>query len=148
MQLTQFSDYSLRVLIHLARLPDSGMATVSEIANEHNISHNHLVKVVNNLANHSLIITTRGRGGGIRLAKEAQAINIGEVVRLTELNLNLVECFDPANNFCRLDRSCALKGFLYEAQAAFFKVLDQYSLADAAGCQSQGAFSTIKMPHR
>jgi Rrf2 family protein len=132
MQLTQFTDLSLRLLIYLARLPEPGMATISEIAEYYQISRNHLVKVTNNLANQGFIMTTRGKGGGIQLARPAYTIGVGEVVRLTELNMNLVECFDAATNQCRLTRNCFLKATLYEAQRAFMAVLDKYTLADAA----------------
>ncbi|WP_020158626.1 MULTISPECIES: Rrf2 family transcriptional regulator [Methylobacter] len=132
MQLTQFTDYSLRLLIYLARLPEPGMATISEIAEYYQVSRNHLVKVANSLANQGLIMTTRGKGGGIQLARPAYTIGVGEVIRLTEVNMNLVECFDVPSNQCRLTRDCFLKGMLYEAQRAFMAVLDKYSLADAA----------------
>ncbi|WP_027156996.1 Rrf2 family transcriptional regulator [Methylobacter luteus] len=132
MQLTQFTDYSLRLLIYLARLPEPGMATISEIAEYHQISRNHLVKVANSLANQGFIMTTRGKGGGIQLSRPANTIGVGEVVRRTEVNMNLVECFDTPSNQCRLTRDCFLKAMLYEAQRAFMAVLDKYSLADAA----------------
>lgn len=132
MQLTQFTDYSLRLLIYLARLPEPGMATIAEIADYHQVSRNHLVKVANSLANQGFIISTRGKGGGIQLARPAYTIGVGDVVRQTEQNMNLVECFDMPNNHCRLIRNCFLKATLYEAQRAFMAVLDKYTLADAA----------------
>lgn len=132
MQLTQFTDLSLRLLIYLARLPEPGMATIAEIADYHQISRNHLVKVANSLTNQGFIISTRGKGGGIQLARPAFTIGVGEVVRQTEQNMNLVECFDMPNNHCRLIRNCFLKASLYEAQRAFMAVLDKYTLADAA----------------
>jgi Rrf2 family nitric oxide-sensitive transcriptional repressor len=132
MQLTQFTDYSLRLLIYLARLPEPGMATIAEIADYHQVSRNHLVKVANSLANQGFIISTRGKGGGIQLARPAYTIGVGDVVRQTEQNMNLVECFDMPNNHCRLIRNCFLKAMLYEAQRAFMAVLDKYTLADAA----------------
>lgn len=132
MQLTQFTDLSLRLLIYLARLPEPGMATIAEIADYHHISRNHLVKVANSLANQGFIISTRGKGGGIQLARPAFTIGVGDVVRQTEQNMNLVECFDMPSNQCRLIRNCFLKATLYEAQRAFMAVLDKYTLADAA----------------
>ena len=132
MQLTQFTDYSLRVLIYLARLPESGQATISEIAGYHKISRNHLVKVVNKLATEGFILTIRGKGGGLRLGRPAHTIGIGEVVRVTEANMDLVECFNMKSNQCCIAKGCALKGHLYEARRAFMRVLDQYTLADAA----------------
>lgn len=132
MQLTQFTDFSLRVLIYLVRLPEAGMATIPEIADYYRISRNHLVKVVNKLANSGLIVTVRGKGGGLRLARPAGTITIAQVIRLTEPNMNLVECFDPAANRCRIDRGCFLKAILYEARKDFLATLDRYTLADAA----------------
>lgn len=132
MHLTQFTDYSLRVLIYLARNPEAGPATVPEIAAYHGISRNHLVKVVNNLANQGFILTSRGKGGGMRLARPAHMIGVGEVVRLTEPHMNIVECFDPKANACTITRGCFLTGILYEARRAFMSTLDKYTLADAA----------------
>jgi Rrf2 family nitric oxide-sensitive transcriptional repressor len=132
MQLTQFTDFSCRVLIYLARLPEPGSATVNEIAEYHKISRNHLIKVVNYLANHGFIQTTRGKGGGLRLARPPHMIGMGEVVRATEINMNLVECFDLKSNQCSITGGCGLKSVLYEARRAFMAVLDQFTLADAA----------------
>ncbi len=108
------------------------MATINEIADYHKISRNHLVKVVNNLANEGFIMTARGKGGGLRLARPAHTIGLGEVVRLTEPNMNLVECFDMKTNACCIARGCSLRSALYEARRAFMMVLDKYTLADAA----------------
>ncbi len=132
MQLTQFTDYSLRVLIHLARLPASGMATIPEIAEHYQISRHHLVKVVHNLAVQGFITTIRGKGGGIQLARPAQTIGVGEVIRATEPGMNLVECFDTKANQCRIVRACQLKAILYEARRDFMSALDRYTLAEAS----------------
>ncbi|TRX00534.1 Rrf2 family transcriptional regulator [Candidatus Methylobacter oryzae] len=145
MQLTQFTDLSLRLLIHLARLPEPGMATISEIAEYYEISRNHLMKVTNSLVNQGFIMTTRGKGGGIQLARPAYTIGVGEVVRATEPNMNLVECFDAPNNQCRLTRDCFLKATLYEAQRAFMAVLDKYTLADAARFGFKADLSTLSV---
>ena len=133
MQLTQFSDFSFRVLIYLARLPEPGTATINEISNYFNVSRHHLVKVVNNLSNQGFILTTRGKGGGLKLGRPAQSIGIGEVFRVVEPNLDLVECFNMKSNQCCIARSCGLKGELFEARRAFMAVLDKYTLADASG---------------
>jgi len=143
MQLTQFTDLSLRLLIYLARLPEPGLATISEIADYHQISRNHLVKVANSLANQGFIMSTRGKGGGLQLARPAYAIGLGEVVRRTEQNMNLVECFDIPSNQCRLIRNCFLKATLYEAQRAFMSVLDKYTLADAASLGANTELSSL-----
>lgn len=150
MQLTQFTDFSLRVLIYLARLPEAGQATITEIAEFHKISRNHLVKVVNKLGNQGFIQTTRGKGGGLRLGRPAHTIGIGDVVRLTEPNMDLVECFDIKANRCCIAQGCALKAALYEARRAFMMVLDKYTLADAAQVPQragQAALSGLAEPN-
>lgn len=130
MQLTQYTDYSFRVLIFLAQKP-SGLSTVTEIASFHDISRNHLVKVIHNLASKGFIVTTRGRNGGMTLSREPANINLGDVARNTEPNFNIAECFDRENNRCVITPSCTLKSILWDAHKAFLKVLDQYTLADA-----------------
>lgn len=88
------------------------------------------MKVTYDLGQLGLIETIRGRGGGIRLKAQPEDINIGQVVRHTEEDFHLVECFDPKNNQCRLSPACKLKFALNEALDAYLKVLDQYNLAD------------------
>ena len=132
MQLTQFSDFSFRVLIYLARLPEPGTATINEISDYFKISRNHLVKVVNKLANEGFIITTRGKGGGLKLGRPAISISVGDVFRAAEPSLDLVECFNMKANQCCIAKGCGLKDELYEARQAFMAVLDKYTLAEAA----------------
>jgi Rrf2 family nitric oxide-sensitive transcriptional repressor len=129
MQLTLYTDYSLRVLLYLGLKPRR-MATITDIAQSYGISRNHLVKVVHNLATQGFIHSTRGRGGGITLARPAAEINIGDVVRHTEVSFDLVECFDRERNTCPIAAACILKSALHEAQRAFMGVLDRYTLAD------------------
>ncbi len=129
MQLTLYTDYSLRVLLYLGLNPRR-MATITDIAQSYGISRNHLVKVVHNLATQGFIHSTRGRGGGITLARPAAEINIGDVVRHTEVSFDLVECFDQERNTCPIAAACILKSALYEARRAFMGVLDRYTLAD------------------
>lgn len=129
MQLTLYTDYSLRVLLYLGLRPNQ-LCTISEIAEAYGISRNHLVKVVHNLGMLGWIDTARGRGGGMALSRSASQINIGAVVRQTEPGFMLVECFDMKTNTCPIAAVCALKGALQEAQAAFLHVLDNYTLAD------------------
>ncbi|MFQ5487813.1 MAG: RrF2 family transcriptional regulator [Gammaproteobacteria bacterium] len=129
MQLTLYTDYSLRVLVYLG-LKGEELSTISEIARHYGISRNHLVKVVHNLASHGFIHTTRGKGGGMRLARRPEEVNIGDVVRHTEGNFNLVECFDVKSSGCPITPICKLKGALHRATKSFMNVLDSYSLAD------------------
>lgn len=129
MQLTLYADYSLRVLLFLGLQPDR-LSTINEIAESYHISRNHLVKVVHNLGQLGYINTTRGRNGGMSLARAPESINIGEVVRKTEVSFDLVECFNMVSNTCPIAPVCALKTALMEAQCAFLKVLDRYTLAD------------------
>lgn len=129
MQLTLYTDYSLRVLVYLG-LKGEELSTISEIARHYGISRNHLVKVVHNLANHGFIQTSRGKGGGMRLGRRPEEVNIGAVVRHTEGNFNLVECFDAKSSGCPITPICKLKGALSRAVKSFLSVLDGYSLAD------------------
>lgn len=130
MRLTMYTDYSLRVLIFLASKPTNELSTVQEISDAYQISKNHLTKIVHELGKLELIETTRGRGGGIRLSVDPASINVGELVRKTEDDFHLVECFDPSKNTCILSKACRLKGVLYEALQAYFAVLDRYTIAD------------------
>lgn len=130
MQLTQYTDYSLRVLIYLAKKAGE-MATVHEIAEYHGISRNHLVKIIHNLSIKGFITTTRGRNGGMTLSRPPSEITLGDVVRKTEPNFNIAECFNAASNCCVISSTCGLKSIFREAQAGFIKVMDKYNLADA-----------------
>ncbi|NQW00088.1 MAG: Rrf2 family transcriptional regulator [Rhodospirillales bacterium] len=129
MHLTKYSDYALRTLIYLA-VKDTVPATIQEIAGKYGISRNHLVKVVHQLSIAGLIHTERGRGGGIRLGKPASEINIGTVVRLTEEDLDLAECFNGSKNQCLISGNCRLQGALNQALSAFMAELDRYTVAD------------------
>lgn len=129
MRLTTFSDYSLRVLIFLG-VHDESLATVGQIAQAYGISANHLTKVVHFLAQTGYIETTRGKGGGMRLRRAPEKINLGELMRRTEDNQHLVECFDRQASACRIESSCVLSGLLARALEAFFRSLDAYTLAD------------------
>ena len=131
MQLSLFSDYSLRVLLYLAVRPEK-IATIREIAETYRISKNHLMKVVNELARRGYVKTTRGHAGGLSLALPPEEINIGEVLALLEKRIPLLECFDDARNTCLLSPECRLKGALAKAQKAFFNTLEEYTLADMA----------------
>ncbi|MBK8160787.1 MAG: Rrf2 family transcriptional regulator [Rhodospirillaceae bacterium] len=129
MQLTQFSDYSLRTLIYLGLRTDE-LVTIEEIAGAYGISESHLTKVVHKLGRLNIIETVRGRRGGMRLNCPPSEINIGTTVRQMEGNLTIVECFDVEHNTCPIAAVCGLSGVLGEALEAFMAVLDRYSLAD------------------
>ena len=135
MQLTQYTDYSLRVLIYLGIHRDRRV-TISEISDSYDISRNHLVKVVHQLANNGWITTIRGKSGGMHLAFPPEQINIGTIIRQTEPHMNLLECFDKANDNCIISPSCSLKKTLHQARKAFMDVLDQHTLADSLGPKS------------
>lgn len=130
MRLTRHSDNALRALIYLGIHADEGPARITDIARRMGMSEDHLAKVIARLAQLGHVETLRGREGGVRLARPAAEIIVGEVVRGTEDNLNLVECFDPVNNQCPIAPACALAPALDEALSAFFAVLDRYTLAD------------------
>jgi Rrf2 family nitric oxide-sensitive transcriptional repressor len=129
MQLTQFTDYALRVLVYAA-VPREGRCLTADVATAFGISRHHVVKVVNELQHLGYLETTRGRRGGFALARAPHEIIVGEVVRHTEGPMALVECFDRTSNTCPLSRACGLKDALSEALGAFMAVLDRYTLAD------------------
>lgn len=129
MRLTRFSDYGLRTLMYLAVRPDE-LASIEAIAGAYEISENHLIKVVHHLGQAKLIETVRGRNGGLRLARPADAIGIGDVVRATEPSLALVAC--QAGEYCVIAGACRLQTVLDEARDAMLAVLDQYTLAQVA----------------
>ncbi len=130
MRLTLHTDYALRMLIYMATRPD-GLCTVSDVAEAYGLSRNHLLKVAQTLRDIGLIETTRGRAGGIRLARAPEAIGIGALVRATEEAFSLAECMQAkGDSCCAISPACRLKGMLHEALAAFLAVLDRYTLAD------------------
>jgi Rrf2 family nitric oxide-sensitive transcriptional repressor len=129
MRLTEYTDYTLRVLIYLG-LHREKVVTIQEIADAYGISKNHLMKIVHQLGLQGIVETTRGRGGGLRLKRSPESIRVGDIVRATEADFSLVECFDRAANQCVIAPSCKLKTALAEALEAFFRVLDDYTLSD------------------
>jgi len=131
MRLTSFTDYGLRVLMRLAGAPDR-IVTTEAIAAEFAISRHHLTKVVAALSAAGIVESQRGAGGGLRLARPAEAITIGEVVRLLETRQALVECFRRDGGACALTPRCRLKGRLFQARAAFLRELDGATLAECA----------------
>jgi Rrf2 family nitric oxide-sensitive transcriptional repressor len=153
MRLADYTDYTLRVLMYCAANPDR-LVTIAEIADDHAVSKNHLMKIVNDLARQGVLETTRGRGGGLRLLKPAEEIRIGDVVRAAETDFRLVECFDADTNTCTMTASCRMKHLLQGAMAAYFRELDGATLADlvepAAQPGKRGAGVVIRIkaaPH-
>jgi Rrf2 family nitric oxide-sensitive transcriptional repressor len=133
MRLTVYTDYSLRMLIYLATKTD-GLATIAEVAQRYGISEHHLTKVAHQLGRAGYVATLRGKGGGLRLARPAREIGLGEVVRQTEPDMALVPCFSspeaPNGAPCPIAPACGLRGVLGEAMRAFMAVLDRYTLDD------------------
>ena len=132
MQLTKFTDYCLRVLMYLGVRGDK-LATIGEISAAYAVSENHLMKVVQHLAGKGYVETVRGKGGGIRLARKPEFINLGEVVRDCEQSFTIVECFDAVNTQCPLLPACVLRSALKDATRRFFSALDEYTIADLTG---------------
>jgi len=137
MRLSDYTDYTLRVLMYCAAHRDR-LVTIAEIAEVHAVSKNHLMKIVNDLAREGVLETTRGRGGGLRLLKSPQAIRVGDVVRNAETDFRIVECFDPSSDTCTLTPNCRLKGVLGRALKAYFAELDAVTLADITVPSSPG----------
>jgi Rrf2 family transcriptional regulator, nitric oxide-sensitive transcriptional repressor len=144
MRLTTFTDYTLRVLMFLAIEPER-LATIPEIAEAYGISENHLMKVVHRLARSGLIESVRGKGGGARLARPAADIRLGQVIRSSEGETSIVECFSAENNSCRITPACRLSKILADAFEGFYKTLDTYTLADLVNNPQQlGELLSIK----
>ncbi len=129
MRLNLQTDYALRLLMHLAA-NSSGLVTIAEVASRFRISHAHLMKVAYLLGKAGFVQTIRGRAGGMRLARPASDIGVGDVLRQMEGDIHLVDCFGSAPDACVISRACRLKGVLNEAVEAFLGVLDRYTLAD------------------
>jgi Rrf2 family transcriptional regulator, nitric oxide-sensitive transcriptional repressor len=134
-QLTLQTDYALRVLIHTA-LKGEELSTIPEIAGSFGISRGHVMKVVHRLGKLGYLVTVRGKGGGIRLARDPAGICVGAVVRDMEEELGVLGCLSgpPADGaltgYCRIEGGCVLRGVLQEATRAFLATLDAYTLAD------------------
>ena len=129
MRLTVYTDYALRLLMYLA-LKEDQLATIAEIAKSFAISRNHLMKVAYQLGVAGYVETVRGRGGGLRLAKPATTIGLGDVVRCTEPDMAIASCFKPLDAPCAIRPCCVLKRALEKAHHAFVDVLDGYTLGD------------------
>ncbi len=129
MQLTIFTDYGVRSLMYIAAHSER-LCSVKEIAEYYGISRNHLVKVIHRLSQLGYIRSSKGKGGGITLAGDPGMLRLGELVQRLEPNMDLVECFNQNTNACRIVNTCHLKHLLMEANQAFIKSLNQYTLVD------------------
>ncbi|MDP2697430.1 Rrf2 family transcriptional regulator [Thalassospira sp.] len=129
MKLTIRSNHAMRMVMFCA-VNDGAVASVAEIAGACNMSEAHLAKIANKLAAHGFLETVRGRNGGVRLAKPAAEINVGDIVRATEFGRCLVECFDPDTNTCPLTKVCRFQSIIGRALEAFLSVLDGYTISD------------------
>lgn len=131
MRLTAFTDIGFRALMRIASDPERAFST-AEIANEFGISRHHLTKTMNTLAKAGFLTTRRGAGGGAMLARPADQIGLGDVVRTLERDQSLVECFRIDGGDCAITPQCRLKSYLSAAETAFLAQLDCHSLADCA----------------
>jgi Rrf2 family nitric oxide-sensitive transcriptional repressor len=131
MNITRFSDLALRLLMYLGSRAEPMQATVTvrEVATLFNVPYAHLVKVAHQLGQQGFLLTTKGAGGGLRLARSAESIRLGEILRITEPSDAVIDCVTQP---CPLAGACLLKGALDNAYAAFLDTLDQYTLAEVA----------------
>lgn len=144
MKLSRFSDYALRILMFGAI--KGAEFRVDEVTDAYGISRNHVAKVIQTLAQLGYLQTRRGRGGGIRLARPPAEIRIGQVVRETEDQPVIVECFDAATNTCPINGSCLLKGALAEAMRAFYASLDRHNLQALVSAQPERMAAILLRP--
>lgn len=136
MKLTSYTNYAMRSL-QLAALKAPELVRIDDVAKIHNLSRPHIMKIVHELGKAGYLETVRGRSGGFRLARPPQEIIVGDVVRLTEGPLDVVECFNPEKNTCPLMGICILSKKIQEATAAFMAVLDDLTIADIAANRGQ-----------
>ena len=129
MKLTKYADLGLRLLMYLS-MKSGESVTIQEVSDRFAISKNHLVKISHQLTKAGLIVSTRGRNGGVCLARSPESITVEEVLHATEDNFDLVECFGESKNQCVISGACRLTSVLLVARTAFFDVLRQVSLAD------------------
>ena len=136
MKLTSYTNYALRSL-QLAAVRSPALVRVDDVANIHGLSRPHIVKIVHELGKAGYLETVRGRGGGFRLGRAASDIIVGDVVRLTEGRLDIVECMNPQSNTCVLIGICKLSNAMAKAADAFMRVLDDLTIADIAANRDQ-----------
>ena len=147
MKLTNYTNYALRSL-QLAALKSPDLVRVDDVAKIHNLSRPHIMKIVHELGRAGYLETVRGRGGGFRLARPSNEIIVGDIVRITEGTLDVVECFNPEKNTCPLMWICILSRKMQEATAAFMAVLDGLTIADIAANRGQlmDRIAPLEMP--
>tara|TARA_R110000737_G_C14242752_1_gene425111 strand:+ start:97 stop:561 length:465 start_codon:yes stop_codon:yes gene_type:complete len=136
MKLTSYTNYAMRSL-QLAALKAPDLVRIDDVARIHSLSRPHIMKIVHELGRAGYLETVRGRGGGFRLARAPEDIVVGEVVRITEGPLDVVECFNPEKNTCPLIGICVLSRKMREATAAFMAVLDDLTIADISANRGQ-----------
>jgi Rrf2 family nitric oxide-sensitive transcriptional repressor len=147
MKLTSYSNYAMRSL-QLAALKAPALVRIDDVARIHNLSRPHIMKIVHELGKAGYLETVRGRGGGFRLARPPEDIVVGDVIRITEGTLDIVECFNPEKNTCPLIGICILSRKMQEATAAFMAVLDDLTIADIAANRGQlmDRIAPLEMP--
>ncbi len=128
MYLSKFTDFSFRLLIYLAK-NNNDLCKVEDIARDLNISEHHLKKVVQKLGKTEYIVSLKGRSGGLKLGKKTKDINLGEVLRFTEDNMNIAECFSD-EDLCNIAKGCKLKSVMKDALDEFTNKFDEYTLED------------------
>lgn len=136
MKLTSYTNYALRSL-QLAALKAPALVRIDDVARIHNLSRPHIMKIVHELGKAGYLETVRGRNGGFRLARPPEDIIVGDVVRITEGPLDIVECFNAEKNTCPLMGVCILSKKMQQATAAFMAVLDDLTIADIAANRGQ-----------
>lgn len=150
MRLTKHSEYALRILLFLGTRGGQGYVSVEEVSTVYQISNHHLVKIVHELGKRGILEVRRGRQGGFRLGRDMADINLGELVRLTEPDFRLAECFTDGEHSCPIDSVCTLIRPLQEARDAFLAALDRYTVADLVArphlYQIRRAFEQVNQP--
>jgi Rrf2 family transcriptional regulator, nitric oxide-sensitive transcriptional repressor len=128
MRLTMLSDYALRVLMYAAANPDR-LVTIDETITAFPVSRGHIMKVVLCLGKGGFLHSRRGRAGGFTLALRPEDIRLGDVLRLTEPDYQMVECQGAAST-CPITATCKMPAVVQSALSAFMTVMDQHTLAD------------------
>ena len=129
MYLSKFTDYSFRILMYLGNNPDK-LSTVDELSSILGLSTHHVKKIVYKLSKNNYILSLKGRNGGIKLGMDPKDINLGNLLEITEDNLDILECFSIENNTCSLNNCCKLKPIINDALESFKLELSKYTLDD------------------